>query len=905
MKVLFAFNDEKAVDSLAEFYKKTYDEKLEVTKVYFFRSLIETLKKNKNFDRIVIHEEVEAFGSKNQDAIDKYLFNNIDKASDESGKADIILVCTERRQYNDKFIKNLFNLGIYNILCGQDRTFGKVSELINRPRTKKDAKMLIDVDLEENPYESSDKIDELELRNIVRYYEKNIFSKDKIVSGFDSLYEQYTFEKLKQIVPFLPIKAREVLEQESQKYIALMSYKPQKGGRGEKVKVVEVPVYIKQEEPKKLDKSHTHIKLEEKNEEADKIPAYAQQEQPRKFDNSSAYRFEPKAEQPRAEQPRVEQPRVETPRAEVSKAEQPKIETPKVEVPKVEEIRRSEPTVQKFDENINISRNIVEPEMRRTEPTVQKFEEMFKVPKVEVPPTIEISNKIAEEEKRKAEELARKQAEEEARKAEELAKKQAEEEAKKQAEELAKKQAEEEAKKQAEELAKKQAEEEAKKQAEELAKKQAEEEAKKQAEELARKQAEEEKRKAEELARKQAEEEAKKQAEELARKQAEEERKRAEELAKKQAEEEVRKVEEMARKKAEEEAKKQAEELKKNEEPQIIRPEIIKPQEEPQIVRPTKPAYTPSTQPPRYQPPRPMPDEPRIQTVTQVIEKEVIKEVYDTPRDYKKAVCFIGAHKTGTTFIINALASVLAGKGVKVAILDLTRNKDSYLIYTNRDLDQKDIAANSLNNLAIGHDRPFKLGNLSIYTGIPRTSKNNIDVYKAIEIAKRENSVVLIDCDFTTKKDVPDVFRYVQSIYVVQDMDTLNILPITMFLKELKNADVDPNKIAVIINKYMKSSLKVDDILGSLAFYTSPDFSVMEEDLLPKNPKRFIVPFDEQNYLRYIENVSSCKMNFSGFSEDFKQAISIIIQDVFPIGTRPMPKQSDEGGFLKNLFGKR
>ena len=114
MKVLFAFNDEKAVDSLAEFYKKTYDEKLEVTKVYFFRSLIETLKKNKNFDRIVIHEEVEAFGSKNQDAIDKYLFNNIDKASDESGKADIILVCTERRQYNDKFIKNFIKLLIYS-----------------------------------------------------------------------------------------------------------------------------------------------------------------------------------------------------------------------------------------------------------------------------------------------------------------------------------------------------------------------------------------------------------------------------------------------------------------------------------------------------------------------------------------------------------------------------------------------------------------------------------------------------------------------------------------------------------------------------------------------------------------------------------------------------------------------
>ena len=79
------------------------------------------------------------------------------------------------------------------------------------------------------------------------------------------------------------------------------------------------------------------------------------------------------------------------------------------------------------------------------------------------------------------------------------------------------------------------------------------------------------------------------------------------------------------------------------------------------------------------------------------------------------------------------------------------------------------------------------------------------------------------------------------------------------------------------------------------------------EALLPKNVRSFIVPFDEQNYLRYIENVSTCKMNFSGFSDSFKQAISILIQDVFPIGTsRHTPKASDDGGgFMKSIFKKR
>ena len=44
-----------------------------------------------------------------------------------------------------------------------------------------------DVDVEENPYEASDKVDELELRNIIKYYEQNVSNREKIVAGFDSL----------------------------------------------------------------------------------------------------------------------------------------------------------------------------------------------------------------------------------------------------------------------------------------------------------------------------------------------------------------------------------------------------------------------------------------------------------------------------------------------------------------------------------------------------------------------------------------------------------------------------------------------------------------------------------------------------------------------------------------------
>ncbi|MBP3284643.1 MAG: hypothetical protein J6M02_04010 [Clostridia bacterium] len=67
MKVLFAINNESTVDSIIKHYKVTYGEKIDATKVYFFRNITETLKKDKTFDRIVIHEELEPTARKNQD----------------------------------------------------------------------------------------------------------------------------------------------------------------------------------------------------------------------------------------------------------------------------------------------------------------------------------------------------------------------------------------------------------------------------------------------------------------------------------------------------------------------------------------------------------------------------------------------------------------------------------------------------------------------------------------------------------------------------------------------------------------------------------------------------------------------------------------------------------------------
>jgi hypothetical protein len=252
--------------------------------------------------------------------------------------------------------------------------------------------------------------------------------------------------------------------------------------------------------------------------------------------------------------------------------------------------------------------------------------------------------------------------------------------------------------------------------------------------------------------------------------------------------------------------------------------------------------------------------------------------------------------------MINAIASALVGKGVKTAILDLTKNKDSFMIYAANDSDNKNVAANSLGNLAIGQDIPLKVGNLSIYTGLPRVDRTKYDCLRILEVIRREHSVILIDCDFTTPVDI---FRLVNNIYVVQDMDILNILPITMFLKELKAREVDLSKIEIIVNKYMRASLSVAKVIEAISYYTNPEMTFVEE-LLPKNVKRFVVPFDEQNYLRYIEGIYSSKLIFSGYSEEFKQSMVSIIQDVFPITVKRVESHSsvENNGFMKSIFKK-
>ena len=267
--------------------------------------------------------------------------------------------------------------------------------------------------------------------------------------------------------------------------------------------------------------------------------------------------------------------------------------------------------------------------------------------------------------------------------------------------------------------------------------------------------------------------------------------------------------------------------------------------------------------------------------VTEVLEKQVYQSVYEVPKDYKKVVCFIGAPKTGTTFCINAIGTSLAKNKVKTAIVDMTRKRDLYNIYTYDNEGKRSIAAQSLKYASKGFDEPLAYEALSVYTAMPGEDRKSYNAGRVIETIMQNNQVVLIDADFTTPTDY---FRLCQEIYIVQDMDTLNVAQITLFIRELKSRGLPMSKFRVIVNKHLKCSVTAKDILDGIATYTSYDLKTYDELFTSQSIPYFILPFNEENYKKYIDMLFKYTNTFSSFSDDFKSSISTIINSIYPLG---------------------
>ena len=300
MKVLFAVNNENISSLIVKKYQQEYKEIISFKNVYYFNAILKEIQKDRSYDRIVISEDLEQFTNSNYQQMDKFIFDRLDSISDEASNMQgedipIILICSERRAKGEETLVKLFGIGIYNAVIGKDRDINEVCNLINRPRSKKEAKEYYKIDTEDVNYqaENENDVSEIEIQNILAHYKRLGKNEEKYVESFENIALQYNDVQLKIICKFLPLNVRAVLEEKSPRYQKLMAFNKsvsdalktkskQTSGTSEKLlvspnskgtlsKPVVIPTTVKTANTKKSDKA-------KKEEELPKIKTSTQQE---------------------------------------------------------------------------------------------------------------------------------------------------------------------------------------------------------------------------------------------------------------------------------------------------------------------------------------------------------------------------------------------------------------------------------------------------------------------------------------------------------------------------------------------------------------------------------------------------------------------------------------------------
>ncbi len=797
MKVLFAVNNESISDSIIKKYQQVYKEIISSKNVYYFNAISKELQKDKSYDRIVISEDLEPFANNNYEIIDKFIFEKLDNISDEATSSNgqdipIILICADRRTKSEPLLTKLFGIGIYSALLGQDRSITKVCELINQPRTKKDAKLYYRIDSEDVDYkvEGEGDVSEVEIQNILNHYKRLGKNEDKYVESFDSIAAQYTDPQLRVICKFLPLNVKAVLEANSQKYQELITFgtvtpsiSEKERNKWQKEKYVPNSDYKKKLDSKqktgKIDiieknigksnlskpviiPSAMNISNVRKIKKVDNVQNNVEQKQSDNINNVSASNTQ-NIQNNFAQQDN--QKYVEKELENNSINAEPKVEvvnnnevsnTPNIDTPVVEEKRRrGRPKKVQTQEEI---KQIEEaPKKKRGRPRKVQIQQEEEIDNNVLPGFGDQDNNSVlpgfEDVKEESDNMLPGFDDQE---------------------------------------------------------------------------------------------------------------KEEVNLFDLGNEEETRKSD--------------------------ISGEIILPgfdenesQVEPEPIQQAPVQNINQMQTQSFTSP-----EPNFDNFNNKKEIENTTRYNDINLDSlltgnKKIVSFVGTSKNGTSFLVNNLAEVLSKKGIKTAILDLTKNKNAYYIYTQNEEDLRKKAFSCITNLKNGIVDGIQVNNnLTVFTTLP-DEDNVMDDYESILTTLAQNySLILMDCDFDTNYGY---FKNAQEIYLVQSFDILTIQPLTAFLRNLKTKNIlDPEKLIIVLNKVLRvRSVTERAVIGGMAFYNDPAMSFMTELFNKDTIKYCIIPFEEQTYSRYLEGLVNCKISVNGYSKNFMMSLEKLSNMVYPL----------------------
>lgn len=254
--------------------------------------------------------------------------------------------------------------------------------------------------------------------------------------------------------------------------------------------------------------------------------------------------------------------------------------------------------------------------------------------------------------------------------------------------------------------------------------------------------------------------------------------------------------------------------------------------------------------------------------------------IAESLKERKKIISFLGVKQSGTSFIINNIARIMARRGIDVAMLDMTLEKASYYIYTQNNDEIKAKVKNCFKKITEEEARGIEIEkNLTIYTDLPKEKEYSINVENILANLLKKHQIILIDTDFSTK---PEYFLYSQQVYLVQTMDCLTIQPLTEFLSKLKSLNaIDNDKIRIVLNKYIKlPGLTINQLIGGLAFYNEPSMTYMQQIFSKDGVKYTTISYSQQAYENYLQDVSECKITIENNSEKLKKELEELADDI-------------------------
>lgn len=763
MKVLFAVSNDKMSETIIKQYEKQYKEIINYKNVYYFNAILKELQRDKTYDRIVISEDLEQYASSDHEQMDNFIFGRLDSISDEASNVKgedipIILICEERRVKGEELLVKLFGIGIYNAIIGADRSINEVCRLINRPRSKKEAKIYYKIDSEDVLYEKNDEneVSELEIQNILAHYKKIGNDEQKIVDSFDSIASQYNNIQLKIICKFLPLNVRAVLEERSSRYLDIFAYDG-----------ISNSVRVNNKEEKQLKKYQTMKKKQEE-------------------ETKGTSEIMLKSNENTLREPVVIPSAMSSNTKKVIKTVDPVI-------PEIKEESEFEPIYNTEEEMPEESNNTNEEiinkiEEDKVETPVQPVKRGRGRPKkiVTEQPQVEQVPKRKRGRPRKNEVVE---------------------------------------------------------------------------EESVLPGFSEEK------------------------------------LSNTVAEEENESIlpgfsdlEQNNTTKLEPEEEDEttlpgfAEEEETEDEYNSILPGFGQEENE-KIEIYSKPE---NTVVPQYKE-----DSENVSSVNNVIEENYqIPNMRPQVPQYEeldmnrilapnqKIVAFVGTSKNGTSFLVNNVAEILSLNNVNTAILDLTKNRNAYYIYTKNEEMLRNKANECIKKLKDGVADGIEIHkNLTVYTSAFDVEEIE-NVEPIIQTLLTKHNMVLLDCDF----DTPDrYFKYSKEIYLVQSMDILTIQPLTLFLRKLSDKGAfSEEKARVVLNKYIKTKELNEDILvGGISIYNDASMTVRKELFNRKTVKRITIPFETETYLRYLNGLVICDVSLKGYSKKILQSLKQLATSVY------------------------